>query len=149
MTVFNNFLNCTVISFAHSRSSQVVRFFCLFVCFFWFCFFGRDWLMPTWIAKNTFMITFNTCRSWWGGGQVNMVRDRAPKPMHNFLNSSRYKPELCTGSYLLTTVYSFQFRDRYRLQMLPVCCPYVIPRYSHVAVCTRVLLYRMLSVCFS
>ena len=76
-----------------------------------------------------------------------MVRDRAPKLMHNFLNS--YKPELCTGSYLLTTAYSFQFRDRCRLQMLPVCCPYVIPRYSHVAVCTSVLRDRMLSVCFS
>ena len=78
-----------------------------------------------------------------------MVHDRAPKPMHNFVDSSRYKPELCTGSYLLTTVYSFQFRDRCRLQMLPVCCPYVIPRYSHVAVYTSVLLDRMLSVCFS
>ena len=104
------------------------------------------------------MITFNTCRSWWGGGQVNMVRDRAPKLMYNFsVNSSRYKPELCTGSYLLATVCSFQFRDRCRLQMLPVCCLYFIPRYLHVAVCTRMLLaccsyvsrrYSDVSVCY-
>ena len=63
-----------------------------------------------------------------------MVRDRAPKPMHNFLNSSRYKPELCTGSYLLTTVYSFQFRDRCRLQMHVLACSriYQCVTRSHV-----------------
>ena len=72
-----------------------------------------------------------------------MVRDRAPKPMHNFLNSSRYKPELCTGSYLLTTVYSFQ---AFNFE-ITLCCPYVIPRCSHVAVCT--VCYSDVSVCYS
>ena len=76
ITVFNSFLKCNFMSFAHmQQESTVVR---LFV-------FRRDWLMPSWIAKKTFMITFNTCRSWWGGCQVNMVCDRAPKPMYKLL----------------------------------------------------------------
>ena len=56
------------------------------------------------------MITFNTCRSWWGGCQINTVRDRALKPVYNFLNSSRYiYPYSRDPSYVPAAIYSQQY----------------------------------------
>lgn len=70
-----------------------------------------DWFMWSWITnKNTFMITFNNCRRYWGEG-VHTVRDRTkcqfttsstrPWDTHSISRDPRYVP--------LTVVYRFNF----------------------------------------
>ena len=69
ITVFNGFSKCNFINSYHLP--QTARNFFQFVfsvpLFSIFLFqISRNWLMQSWITKNTFMITFNTCRRWVG-----------------------------------------------------------------------------------